>query len=68
MQIEPNRSEGLTADDVQAEMDKILAPGYFTNLDRFVSCLRKDEKFVPYGKMIHSFTIETSKWKQLCVM
>ncbi|XP_061728551.1 histone acetyltransferase type B catalytic subunit [Cydia pomonella] len=54
--IEPSISEGMKADDVEGAMKKILAPGYTTNLDQFVSLLEKDKAFRPMGKMLHSFT------------
>ncbi|CAH0677783.1 unnamed protein product [Spodoptera exigua] len=53
--IEPNKSEGMKADDVEGALTKVIAPGFTTNLDHFVSKLKKDETFVPYGKLIHAF-------------
>ncbi|CAD0204803.1 unnamed protein product [Chrysodeixis includens] len=55
--IEPNKSEGMKADDVEGALTKVLAPGYVTNLDHFVSILKKDESFVPHGQMLHAFTV-----------
>lgn len=46
----------MKADDIEGAMNKILAPGYVTNLDQFVSLLEKDNSFRPMGKMIHSYT------------
>ncbi|KAI8437644.1 hypothetical protein MSG28_011895 [Choristoneura fumiferana] len=54
--IEPSVSDGMKADDIEGAMKKILAPGYVTNLDQFVSLLEKDNSFRPMGKMIHSYT------------
>ncbi|XP_075984433.1 histone acetyltransferase 1 [Anticarsia gemmatalis] len=55
--IEPNKSEGMKPDDVEGALKKVLAPGYVTNLDHFVSILEKDESFTPHGKMLHAFTV-----------
>ncbi|GBP38890.1 Histone acetyltransferase type B catalytic subunit [Eumeta japonica] len=55
--IEPNKSEGLKADDVEGALQKVLAPGYVTNLDRFISLLEKDKNFLPHGKLENSFTV-----------
>lgn len=55
--IEPSKSEGMKADDVQGALTKVLAPGYVTNLDHFVSLLKKDESFTPHGQLLHAFTI-----------
>ncbi|XP_048478077.1 histone acetyltransferase type B catalytic subunit [Plutella xylostella] len=55
--IEPSKSEGLTADDVEGALQKVLAPGYITNLDRFISMLDKDAHFTPHGRLVHSFTV-----------
>ncbi|CAB3233508.1 unnamed protein product [Arctia plantaginis] len=59
--IEPNKSEGMKADDVEGALKKVLAPGYLTNLDRFVSLLKKEEKFVPHGKLVHAFTVTSTE-------
>ncbi|XP_059051730.1 histone acetyltransferase type B catalytic subunit [Achroia grisella] len=55
--IEPSKSDGMKADDVEGALKKILAPGYVTNLDRFISLLAKDESFVPHGHLLHAFTV-----------
>ncbi|XP_049886158.1 histone acetyltransferase type B catalytic subunit isoform X2 [Pectinophora gossypiella] len=55
--IEPSKSEGLKADDVEGALKKVLAPGYTTNLDQFVSLLKKDESFTPYGRLLYAFTV-----------
>lgn len=56
--IEPNKSEGMKPDDVEGALKKVLAPGYITNLDNFVSTLKKDDSFTPHGKLIHAFTVK----------
>lgn len=56
-QIEPSTYEGMKADDVEGALKKVLAPGYVTNLDNFVSLLAKDESFLPYGQLIHKFSL-----------
>lgn len=63
MQVEPSKSEGMIADDVEMALKKVLAQGYVTNLDWFVSLLENDKTFVPYGRLIHSFTVKTCKYK-----
>ncbi|XP_004931327.2 histone acetyltransferase type B catalytic subunit [Bombyx mori] len=55
--IEPSKSEGMKADDVEGALTKVIAPGYITNLDHFVSQLKKDESFTPHGKMLHAFNV-----------
>ncbi|XP_047034678.1 histone acetyltransferase type B catalytic subunit [Helicoverpa zea] len=56
--IEPNKSEGMKADDVEGALTKVLAPGYVTNLDHFVSILKKDESFTPHGQLLHAFSVD----------
>ncbi|CAH0402376.1 unnamed protein product [Chilo suppressalis] len=55
--IEPSKSEGMKADDVEGALTKVLAPGYVTNLDHFVSMLEKDKSFTPHGRLLHAFTV-----------
>ncbi|XP_013139700.1 PREDICTED: histone acetyltransferase type B catalytic subunit [Papilio polytes] len=57
--IEPSKSDGMKADDVEGTLRKVLAPGYVTNLDRFISLLGKDRNFVPHGQLEHAFTLES---------
>ncbi|CAG4959935.1 unnamed protein product [Colias eurytheme] len=56
--IDPKKSGGLKADDIEGELKKVLAPGYVTNLDQFISNLERDRTFKPHGKLLHSFNIE----------
>lgn len=56
MQIDPNKMGGLKPDDVEGALQKILAPGYVTNIDQFVSMLKKDRKFKPHGILAQTFT------------
>ena len=42
----------------------ILSKGYCSNLDQFISKLPEEDKFVPMGEMIHSFT-DTEKTYQV---
>lgn len=51
----------MKADDVEGALKKVLAPGYVTNLDQFVSLLKKDEAFIPHGKLLHAFSINCCK-------
>ncbi|KPJ10786.1 Histone acetyltransferase type B catalytic subunit [Papilio machaon] len=57
--IEPSKSDGMKADDVEGALRKVLAPGYVTNLDRFISLLGKDRNFVPHGQLEHAFPLES---------
>ncbi|CAF4916101.1 unnamed protein product [Pieris macdunnoughi] len=57
--IDPKKLAGLKADDIEGEIRKVLAPGYFTNLDEFVSALETDKSFTPHGKLLHSFALES---------
>lgn len=65
MQIEPSKSEGMKADDVEGALTKVLAPGYVTNLDQFVSMLEKDKTFTPHGKLLHSFSITLREYHKI---
>ncbi|CAG4965874.1 unnamed protein product [Parnassius apollo] len=55
--IEPSKSGGLKPDDVEGALRKVLAPGYVSNLDHFISMLEKDKYFTPHGHLLHSFTV-----------
>lgn len=52
----------MKADDVEGALTKVIAPGYITNLDHFVSQLKKDESFTPHGKMLHAFNVTPCKF------
>ncbi|CAG9793426.1 unnamed protein product [Diatraea saccharalis] len=54
--VEPSNSDGMKADDVEGALKKVLAPGYVTNLDQFVSMVEKDKTFTPNGRLLHAFT------------
>lgn len=47
----------MRADDVEQALKRVLAPGYVTNLDHFVSLLALDESFTPYGQLILQFSV-----------
>lgn len=51
----------MKADDVESALKKVLAPGYVTNLDHFVSKLDKDGLFTPHGTLLHAFTVKPCK-------
>ncbi|XP_053615712.1 histone acetyltransferase type B catalytic subunit isoform X2 [Plodia interpunctella] len=55
--IEPSKSEGMKADDVEGALKKVLAPGFVTNLDHFISLVDKDKSFIPHGRLVHAFTV-----------
>ncbi|XP_067004965.1 histone acetyltransferase type B catalytic subunit isoform X2 [Anabrus simplex] len=48
----------LEADDVMGQVSKVIQPGYKTNLDDFRNDLPKDASFVPYGELLHSFSVD----------
>ncbi|XP_052744341.1 histone acetyltransferase type B catalytic subunit [Bicyclus anynana] len=54
--IDPKTSGGLKPDDVEGALRKVLAPGYVTNIDEFVSMLKKDKQFKPHGVLVQSFS------------
>lgn len=62
VQIEPTKSDGMKADDVEGALKKVLSPGYITNLDTFVSKLEKDVLFKPHGELVHAFTVKSCKY------
>lgn len=55
----------MKADDVEGALTKVLAPGYVTNLDQFVSMLEKDKTFTPHGKLLHSFSITPREYHKI---
>lgn len=54
--IDPKTSDGLKADDIEGALRKVIPAGYISNLDEFVNKLPQEEKFRPFGTLIHSFT------------
>jgi len=56
--VNPLKCDGVQPDEVLKAIDEKLQPGYHTNLDDFTASLAKDTSFVPYGKLIHSFSTE----------
>ncbi|XP_013186287.1 histone acetyltransferase type B catalytic subunit [Amyelois transitella] len=55
--IEPSKAEGLKADDVEGALKKVLAPGFVTNLDQFLTLVEKDKSFTPHGRLVHAFSV-----------
>lgn len=54
--------DGLKADDIIGNVSKLLTTGcYYTSVDEFLSKLKKDESFQPFGMKVHSVEIETEK-------
>lgn len=60
--IDDVSKSGQKADDVTGKISKLLTSGcFFNNIDEFLSKLSKDESFQPFGKKIHSWTIENDE-------
>ena len=38
-------------------LNEYLQPGYDTNLEEFQKKIAKDATFVPYGELIHAYTV-----------
>lgn len=58
--IDDINKDGQKADDIVSNITKLLTTGcFYTNIDEFLSKLDKEESFQPYGKKIHSWTVET---------
>lgn len=49
--------EGVEADEVLTKIAAKLAPDVHYSLTNFTNALVKDDTFTPYGKLIHSFSI-----------
>lgn len=59
--VDDGNQNGLKADDVVANVSKLLTTGcYYTNIDEFASKLEKEESFRPFGTKVHSWTIDSS--------
>ncbi|XP_066978661.1 histone acetyltransferase type B catalytic subunit isoform X1 [Macrobrachium rosenbergii] len=56
--VNPERFDGVQADEVIKPLAERLQPGYLTNIDDFVAALKKDAAFKPYGKMLRQFTVD----------
>ncbi|XP_077300202.1 histone acetyltransferase 1 [Arctopsyche grandis] len=56
--IDPVHFDGVKPDNIADKISPMLAPNYHTNIDDFVKSLMKDDDFVPYGDLIHSFSID----------
>ncbi|KAE8741956.1 hypothetical protein FOCC_FOCC012516 [Frankliniella occidentalis] len=52
---DPDKFEGVEADDIPRILAEKLQPGFLSNLDTFVASLSKESKFTPYGELINSF-------------
>lgn len=56
--IENFTTEGLKADDVSGKITDLLTTGcYYTNIDEFLSKLRKEESFKPIGEKVDSLHV-----------
>lgn len=49
--------EGVEADEVLTKIAAKLAPDVHYSLTNFTNALSKDDMFTPYGKLIHSFSL-----------
>ncbi|KAM0726479.1 Histone acetyltransferase type B catalytic subunit [Formica fusca] len=49
--------EGVEADEVLTKIAAKLAPDVYYSLTNFTNALAKDDTFTPYGKLIHSFSL-----------
>ncbi|XP_070162277.1 histone acetyltransferase type B catalytic subunit [Polyergus mexicanus] len=49
--------EGVEADEVLTKIATKLAPDVHYSLTNFTNALAKDDTFTPYGKLIHSFSL-----------
>ncbi|XP_068232227.1 histone acetyltransferase type B catalytic subunit-like [Palaemon carinicauda] len=56
--VNPERYDGVQADEVIKPLAERLQPGYLTNVDDFIAALKKDAAFKPYGKMLRQFTVD----------
>lgn len=54
-----SNNEDIKADNVLQMMSLVLSSQVHYNLDSFVKSLDKDDTFVPCGKLIHAFSIES---------
>lgn len=51
-------NDGLKADDITGKVTELLTSGcYYTNIDEFLSKLKKEEQFKPMGEKVDSLTI-----------
>ena len=50
--------EDVEPDEVLSKITPYLAPQIHDSLDSFTKALTKDEKFRPYGELLHAFTID----------
>ncbi|KAK7086526.1 histone acetyltransferase 1 [Halocaridina rubra] len=56
--VNPEKYDGVKADDVIKPIAERLPPGYHTNASDFLVALKKDATFKPYGQMLRQFTID----------
>lgn len=50
--------DGVEPDEVLTKLAEKLAPDVHYSLTDFINALAKDDTFVPYGELIHSFSID----------
>lgn len=54
--------EGLKADDVSGKVSELLTNGcYYTNIDEFISKLKKEDAFKPFGEMVDRLEVKTGR-------
>lgn len=52
------KHDGVEADEVLTKIVPKLAPDVHCSLANFTKALAKDDTFMPYGELIHSFSID----------
>lgn len=57
--IDDFNKDGLKADEVETKIAEIITAGvYYTNIDEFLSKLKKDGSFVPMGEKVDSIQLD----------
>lgn len=56
--VNPEKFDGVQADEIIKPIAEKIPPGYLTNVSDFVAALKKDASFKPYGQMLRQFTVE----------
>jgi len=51
------KCDGVEADEVLTKIATKLAPNVHYSLTNFTNALSKDETFMPYGELKHSFSV-----------
>lgn len=65
LKVDPAQLDGVKPDDIAGKLSEVLAPNFMTNTEDLIKSLAKEHAFVPYGTLVHSFSIKHGEFDNI---